>query len=77
MHLTQVGFDRTIERGEVAVYIDNLNRALVAPVNAPLDYRGIPLGLRDAPTGTMLSVIALLAGKRNPPWYGSPDFRIL
>lgn len=51
MTLRLIGTDRTLERGAVNVYLASDGMAYVGPVEAPLDTRGVPMGLRQAPCG--------------------------
>lgn len=70
-----VGFDRSMERGAVAVYQDTIDKRQIytAAKDAALDMNGVPNGIRQAPSGTMLSVLALTDERYEG--IGSPDFQ--
>lgn len=51
MSFRLIGTDRTLERGPVNVYLAADGMAYVGSIDAPLDTKGNPMGLRQAPSG--------------------------
>ena len=77
---TAIGFDRTLERGEVVVYSSlDMGKVvyLVAPLGSPTSADGIPSGLRDAPIGTHFAARVHMGAEVRPSdveQYCSKDF---
>lgn len=56
-----VGFSKTLERGDVAVYRRG-NDVWVADAKGPLDVNGVPMGMRDAPVGILMTALGRQGG---------------